>query len=192
MAVTDDKPPVPSPDPSGDDSIPRIRPLAWALIGGGLVVALGMIVLAATYSGGSDTAEPVISGGPVDGGGDRDNTDVETLDINPIESFLPRTGEGSTCTEAVGVDLIPGFSATLTINGTPIPVDQMNGFTVNDSGIREATAGSSLGEFSWGPEVGCPRGDILRPQNNRLEACVYRNVDGPESCRTFVHTFDAL
>jgi hypothetical protein len=177
---------------SGEQPIPRPGPLAWTLIGVGLVVALSMIVLAATYSGGSGTAEPVISGGPVDGGGDRNDLATEPLDIDPIEAFLPRTGEGSTCTEAVGVDLIPGFSAVLTINGTPIPVDQMNGYTVNDSGVREATAGSSLGEFSWGPEADCPRGDILRPQDNRLEACVYRNIDGPESCRVFVHTFDAL
>ena len=167
------------------DDLPSLGPLQYGLIAGGLAVALILLVLAVAYSADTDDTGPVFSGGPVDGGGDRDTAGDTELDINPIEAFLPRTGEGSTCTEPVGVDLIPGFSAILTINGVEIPPEEINGVDI-------ATAGSSLGEVSWGPEEGCPRGEILRPQNNRLEACVYRNIDGPDSCRTFVHTFDAL
>jgi hypothetical protein len=169
------------------EDIPKIGPLQYGLMAGGVIIAVLMLVLASVYSASGDDGAPTFSGGPVDGGGDRDdeeNGETE-LDINPIEAFLPTTGEGSTCTEAVGVDLIPGFSATLIINGWEVPPEQINGFDT-------ATAGSSLGEVSWGPEEGCPRGEILRPQGNRLEACVYRNTDGPDSCRTFVHTFDAL
>ncbi len=179
MAKTDDS--------AALEGVPKLGPLQYGLIAGGLVLAALMIVLATVYSADTDPG-PVFSGGPVDGGGDRDEVEdggVE-LDINPIEGFLPRTGEGSTCTEPVGVDLIPGYSAVLTINGVEIGPEDINGA----DGV--ATAGSSLGEISWGPEEGCPRGEILRPQGNRLEACVYRNIDGPESCRTFVHTFDAL
>ncbi len=175
-------------DPALDD-LPKIGALQYVLIGVGLAIAALMIVLATVYSGSDNTnIEAPISGGPVDGGGDRNDEEAgETpLDVNPIEAFLPRTGQGSTCTEAVGVDLIPGFSAILTINGVRIPDEDINGA----DGI--ATAGSSLGEVSWGPEEGCPRGAILRPQGNRLEACVYRNTDGPESCRNWIHTFDAL
>ncbi len=181
MATSDNNPAL--------DDLPKVGPVQIGLIVAGLAIALLMIVLATVYSG-SDSAnlEAPISGGPVDGGGDRDDEDtgVVALDVNPIEAFLPRTGEGSTCTEAVGVDLIPGFSAILTINGVRIPDEEINGAN------GTATAGSSLGEVSWGPEEGCPRGTILRPQGNRLEACVYRNTDGPESCRNWVHTFDAL
>ncbi len=171
------------------DDLPKMGPLQYGLIAAGLAIAVLMLVLATIYSGSDNTnIDAPISGGPVDGGGDRDDEDTGkvALDVNPIEAFLPRTGEGSTCTEAVGVDLIPGFSATLTINGVAIPEEDINGA----DGI--ATAGSSLGEVSWGPEEGCPRGKILRPQGNRLEACVYRLTDGPESCRNWVHTFDAL
>jgi hypothetical protein len=180
VAKTDNTPSV--------EDLPKMGPLQYGLIAGGLAIAILMIVLASVYSADTSDTGPVFSGGPVDGGGDRDDAEdgeVE-LDINPIQAFLPRTGEGSTCTEAVGVDLIPGFSAILTINGVEIPPEDINGA----DGV--ATAGSSLGEVSWGPEEGCPRGKILRPQGNRLEACVYRNIDGADACRTFVHTFDAL
>jgi hypothetical protein len=175
-------------DGAATEGLPKIGPLQYGLIAGGLAIALLMIVLAAVYSADTGDTGPVFSGGPVDGGGERDDVEDggQELDINPIEGFLPRTGEGSTCTEPVGVDLIPGFSAILTINGVEIPPEDINGA----DGV--ATAGSSLGEVSWGPEEGCPRGAILRPQGNRLEACVYRNIDGPDTCRTFVHTFDAL
>ncbi len=187
---------TPSDTSAADGSeldLPKIGPLQYGLIALGLACALGLLILATVYSGGGDAGE-VFTGGPVDGGGDRDSESLgtETLDINPVEAFLPSTGKGATCTEAVGVDLITGFSATLTINGTPIPQEELNGFAVNASGERVNVAGSSLGEFSWGPEEACPNGLVLRPQNNRLEACVYRNTDGPDSCRTYVHTFDAL
>ncbi len=170
------------------DEIPKLGTIHYILITAGLVLAALLLVLAVAYSGGTDNVDPPISGGPVDGGGDRDDpsTGETPIDINPIESFLPRTGQGSTCTEPVGVDLIPGFSARLTINGIEIAPEEING------AVGDVTAGSSLGEVTWGPEEGCPRGEVLRPQNNRLEACVYRNTDGPDSCRTFVHSFDAL
>ncbi len=182
-----------SAQPDTEDSLPGLGPLQYGLIAAGLAVAFGMLVLAAVYSGGEDPV-PVVSGGPVDGGGDRADPDTGSveLDVNPIESFLPRTGEGSTCTEEVGVDLIPGYSARLTINGVPIPDEETNAYTITDQGVREFSAGGSLGQFTWGPEEGCPNGRILRPQDNRLEACVYRNIDGPDACRTYVHTFDAL
>ncbi|NNF56583.1 MAG: hypothetical protein HKN03_19335 [Acidimicrobiales bacterium] len=179
--------------PSDSSDVPEIGFLQKSLIAGGLVVALLMLILAGVYSG-SGSSDPVFTGGPVDGGGNRDSATLgsEELDINPVEAFLPATGTGATCTEAVGVDLIAGFSALLTINGVKIAQEDLNGFGLNAQGVQVNIAGSSLGQFTWGPEEGCPNGQILRPENNKLEACVYRNTDGPDSCRTVVHTFDAL
>lgn len=153
----------------------------------GVLLAFGAIVLAAIYQEDTSPSRPVLSGSAADGGGIRTadaNEEGQVLDVNPIEGWLPRSGIGSTCSEAVGVDLIPGFGAELTINGRAIPESDMNS---SDSASR------SLGQYTFGPEEDCPNGTVLRPQGNRVEACVYRLDEGPGSCRLYpAFSFDAL
>lgn len=155
-------------------------------------LAFGCLGLAAAYSGDTSNGGVVFSGGAVDGGGERlddPNAAQEELDINPIERWFPQAGEGSGCSEPVGVDLIPGYSALLTINGTPIAPEDTNALVsvdTNNDGITDATAvsaGGSQGQITWGPETDCPFGEILRPTNNRVTACIYRVEEGPENCR---------
>jgi len=162
------------------------------IISGALIVAFACLGLAIAYSGDTSVAGPVFSGGAVDGGGERlddPNAERPELDINPIERWFPQAGEGSGCSEVVGVDLIPGYSALLTINGVPIPPEETNGLVEIDSnndGITDATAisaGASQGQVTWGPEEDCPFGQILRPTNNRVTACIYRIEEGPQNCR---------
>lgn len=171
--------------PEQNPKLPRTTRTQWMIITVALAVAFGLLTLGAIYQAPSNNG-PVLSGGAVDGGGDRNDpaTGTEELDINPIEAFLPESGIGSTCSEPVGVDLIPGWSATLRINGVDIAEEEMT------SGI--GTAGGSLGQFTYGPEEDCPNGRILRPRGNVLEACVYRNTDGVATCRVFSFPFDAL
>lgn len=160
-------------------------------------VAFACLGLAIAYSGDGDDTGPILSGSPVDGGGVRDAEQVE-LDVNPIEGWFPAAGEGSGCSEPVGVDLIPGFSALLTINGVPIAPEDTNAFVSvdnNGDGITDATAisaGASQGQVTWGPEEDCPFGEILRPTNNRVSACIYRVEEGPANCRVRARpdTFD--
>lgn len=169
------------------DDIPVSRSKQWLIIGAGVVVAFGALVLAAVYQADTSPAEPVLSGSAADGGGERPadaNAEAAPLDVNPIEEWLPKSGEGSTCSEAVGVDLIPGYGAVLTINGVTIDEEQKN---------DPFSAGGSLGQVTYGPEEGCPNGELLRPQGNVVEACVYRLAEGPENCRRYpAFTFDAL
>lgn len=164
-------------------------------------IAFGCLGLAAAYSGNTDVAGPIISGGAVDGGGERladPNAERPELDVNPIQGWFPRAGEGSGCSEVVGIDLIPGYSALLTINGVAIAPEDTNALISIDSnndGITDGTAisaGGSQGQVTWGPEEDCPFGLILRPTNNRVTACIYRNEDGPENCqvRARPDTFD--
>ncbi len=148
---------------------------------GVLLAAVGALVLAAAYQSDDqpDNEAAITGGGLVPEG----SATEPTIPISPIERWLPATGEGTTCREPVGVDLIPGYEAILTINGQRIDVEDMN---------APGSAGRSLGQFTWGPEDGCPRSGLLRPENNTVEACVYLITDGPDSCITSVTTFNAL
>ncbi len=162
------------------------------VIGLALVVAFGALGVAAAYSGERTPSEPVLTGSAADGGGDRSGDDLGTpLNVNPIEGWFPRSGIGSTCSEPVGVDLIPGYSAILTINGVEIADVDTNVYV--DIENRVISAGGSQGHVTWGPEESCPNGTILRPQGNVVEACVYRVEEGPGSCRVGESfSFDAL
>jgi hypothetical protein len=87
-------------------------------------------------------------------------------------------------TGTVGVDLIPGYAASLIINGQTLAAEELN---------NVESAGRTLDQYTYGPEPDCPNGVLLRPQNNTVQACVYRIVDGPESCElTQPFAFDAL
>jgi hypothetical protein len=112
---------------------------------------------------------------------------------DPIEVFLPRSGQASACREPVGVDLLPGYAATLTINGIEIAPEEMN-VALDEGGVptRELTASRSIGRYTYGPEEGCPNGRVLRPTDNVLQACVYRVEEGPDSCVIAESTFDVL
>ncbi|MEM9561989.1 MAG: hypothetical protein AAGA93_05195 [Actinomycetota bacterium] len=112
----------------------------------------------------------------------------------PIEAFLPRSGEASACSEAVGVDLIPGYGAELTINGIEIAAEQMNVNLDEDGEITDViTASRSLGQYTFQPDDNCPNGSLLRPVDNVLEVCVFRLSDPTRRCTVQLeNVFDAL
>lgn len=122
-----------------------------------------------------------------------DDTTAPAAAVNPIEGWFPRSGEGSACREAVGVDLIGGFGANLTINGVAIGQNQMNvNLDAEGEATNEITASRSLGHYTFGPEPDCPNGDILRATKNVIQACVYRLVEGPDGCVVSEFTFDLV
>jgi hypothetical protein len=157
-------------------------------LGGGPVVVGGDASAPVTTSGGSAGA-----GSPDDGQESADGGDGDTSG-GPIEGYLPRSGEASACREEVGVDLIPGYGAELTINGIEIAPEAMN-VNLDASGniTNEITASRSLGHYTFRPEDNCPNGTYLRPVGNVLEVCVYRLSDPSRRCvRQEQRTFDAL
>ncbi len=174
-------------------AVPPVTSLRQRLvIGTAILVAFGALIVAGVYSGDTSPSAPVLSGGPADGGGDRGSDVAAPLNINPVEGWFPASGEGSGCSEPVGVDLIPGYSAILTINGVTIPDDETNVYISNvdgsanpnlADGARVLSAGGSQGHVTWGPEPNCPFGSVLRPTANEVIACIYRLEDGPASCR---------
>ncbi len=161
----------------------------------GLLVLVAFLCLgvAIAFSGDTSPSTPVFSGSAADGGGDRSadpDAPPVTLDVDPVLGWFPAAGEGSGCSEVVGVRLLPGYTAILTINGTVIPEEETNVYT--DFENRVLSAGGSQGQVTWGPEEGCPFGTILRPTSNQVVACIYRVEDGPTNCTTRANpsTFD--
>ena len=146
--------------------------------------------------GAGSSSDDIAAGGGSGGGGagaSAASTEEPSAPVGPIEGFLPRSGEASACREPVGVDLIEGYAATLTINGVEIPPEQMN-VNLDEAGeiTEEVTASRSLSVYTFGPEEDCPNGEILRATNNVMQACIYRLEDGPASCVITEVTFDVL
>ncbi len=153
-------------------------------IGGLLVLAFGLLGLGALYQ--DEQRLPIV---PTPVG--EDGEEIEAGEANPIEGTFPRTGIGSTCTEPVGVDLAAGYVARITINGNTIPESEMNGPLFIPVGAP-ISASRSLGHFTYGPEVGCPQGKYLLPQNNKVVICYWRTEDVESNCTRVQFEFDAL
>lgn len=113
--------------------------------------------------------------------------------LNPVERFLPVSGQASACREPVGVDLVPGYGATLTINGISIGPDEMNVARDAQGNVTgQLSASRSLGHYTYGPEEACPNGRVLRATDNLLQACVYRLEEGPATCVVTEYRFSVL
>ena len=155
-----------------------------------LLVAAGAMALGVLYQGERLPEGPNIVGAP---SGESETASPTTATINPIEGFLPRSGEGSACREPVGVDLVEGFGATLTINGVSIAPEQMNVVLGPDGEpTNVVTASRALGQYTFGPEPDCPNGSVIRATSNVMQACVYRLSEGPGACVVTEFSFDAL
>lgn len=157
----------------------RQRTVIIGLVG----IAVVALVVAAKFSAPTTPSAAVLTGTAADGGGDRSDQEngQSVLLVDPVEGWLPAAGDGTACSERVGIDLIPGYAATLQINGVDIADEDMNNY-IGPDGAQDA--GASIGEFTWGPEEDCPHGELLRPTDNRVIACVYRVEEGRANCRT--------
>jgi len=181
-----------SPAPSPMISQRRQR---WISIGV-LAIAVGFLALAAIYSGNDSSGSPRAAGF---GASASDTTLASGIDTAPaatqiIEDFLPQAGEASACREPVGVDLVGGYGARLTINGIEIAPEEMNVNLDDDGEITNVlTATRTLGHYTFQPTDECPNGRWLRPTDNLLEVCVFRFDDPAASCALRAeYSFDSL
>lgn len=156
---------------------------------GGLALASCALALAVIYSGDQQSGPAVLSGA---------NTGLAsgpTGGVTPIEGWFPITGKAGACSEKIGIDLIAGYAATLTVNGVPIPPEAMNTFDrpdVNDPSVTVLSSDGSLDRYTWGPEGDCPNGEILRTGRNLVVACVYQTGDNPLNCLNYQYAFEVL
>lgn len=122
-----------------------------------------------------------VASGNASGQGNPNNSNSQAT--SPIEGFLPRSGAATTCQEAIGVDLLPGYGAFLTINSIVVPPEKMNVNLDSNGNITNViTATRSAGHYTFEPDSNCPNGSLLRPTNNVLEVCVYRLSDVSQTC----------
>lgn len=183
------------------------RIISIALVG----VAVGALVLGAIYQdddrlddpsfvGINQTSDDPTTGAttPSDGGdGTASATTLAGTDgsgPSPVERFLPEGGAAVACEEQVGVDLLPGYGARLTINGREVPDDVMDLVFDEDGKVipGDKSAFRSIGFYTFTPDANCPNGKWLRPVDNVLDICVYRLEDPARSCTlTTQYVFDA-
>jgi len=154
-----------------------------------LLLALFALVFAAVYRDQTPLDDParagniVPSGTTVVGGNAGGQGNPNPGGISPIEGFLPRSGAATTCQESIGVDLLPGYGAFLTINDVVIPAEQMNvNLDSNGEITNVITATRSAGHYTFEPDDDCPNGSLLRPTNNILKVCVFRLSDVSQAC----------
>ena len=58
--------------------------------------------------------------------GDGGRSPLLQSDISPVEALIPEENAEILRQDRVGVDLVPGWYAELTINGVPIPTEELN------------------------------------------------------------------
>lgn len=123
-----------------------------------LVAAVGAMVAVAT------------DGGP--------STRVASDRDPAIEALVPAPDADVLRQSQVGIDLVEGYRATLTVNGTPIPPDQI-------VGSADASSQPSLGLFLFAPGEGQVL-ESLEPGLNCVSAEFWRASD-PN--RTSIHSW---
>jgi len=92
------------------------------------------------------------------------------LDDGNIEALMPPPGSKIVHQDEIGIDLAPGFEALLTLNGVPIPEDellivpQLNLVTFKEGAGKETV--------------------LLQGQQNCLTATYWRSATGPNQSTT--------
>jgi hypothetical protein len=100
------------------------------------------------------------------------------LDNGRIERLIPTPGSKILSQDEIGIDLAPGYEATLTLNGTPIPEDellivpQLNQVTFKASPDRET--------------------QLIPAQQNCLVATYWLSSTGPAQSSTRSWCFSVL
>ncbi len=114
---------------------------------------------------------------------------------NPIiESLLPEPDSEVLRQSFVGIDLISGYEAELTINGVPIPPDEINVLrdleNPRESAETSGSFGSTLNRFLSQPLEGRAVPELLGDRN--CVSAVYWPLSDPEKRQRIDWCFTAL
>ena len=98
---------------------------------------------------------------------DDGTNDIAVTDAGPVEQLIPPRGSEILRQEAVGVDLRPGWTGVLVINGVEIPEDQID--DTNLASLYTAGDGKAVERFEAG--------------ENCITAVVWRVEESPADSR---------
>jgi hypothetical protein len=108
-----------------------------------------------------------------------------------IEEVLPGCDVSVQQQTAVGVRVEEGYRAELTLNGKPIPLDQVTSggqISSNEEGQQANPAGAAQTAFLFYPP---PDGELQLQPTNFMTVTYWRLIDGESSARTFRWRFNA-
>ncbi len=124
----------------------------------------------------------------------RGSEDIRVEGNPTIETLIPEANSEVLRQSAVGIDLISGYAAELTINGIPIPPDQINVLRDEENPRESASTGgsfsSTLNRFVFQPLEGRAVPELLGGRN-----CVVAEfwpLSDPSSRRKIEWCFTAL
>jgi hypothetical protein len=101
---------------------------------------------------------------------DDGTNDVAVTDAGPVEQLIPPRGSEILRQEAVGVDLRPGWTGVLVINGVEIPEDQLDTDNAASLGQILYTAGSGKAIERFEAGENCITAVVWRVQESRADA----------------------
>jgi hypothetical protein len=105
---------------------------------------------------------------------DDGTNDIAVTEAGPVEQLIPPRGSEILRQEAVGVDLRPGWTGVLVINGVEIPEDQIDDTNLASLGQLLYTAGDGKAVERFEAGENCITAVVWRVDESRADS---RDVD---------------
>ncbi len=132
---------------------PLLRRLLSALV---VLAALGGIVYACSEVDTDDDGDATVTG-----------------ESSPIEVYVPADGNEILRQERFGVDLRPGFTGALQLNGVEIPLDEVDDDTLASTGELYFTPGEGLTVERYEAGRNCATAVVWGVEESRADARTY-------------------
>jgi len=101
---------------------------------------------------------------------DDGTNDIAVTDAGPVEQLIPPRGSEILRQEAVGVDLRPGWTGVLVINGVEIPEDQIDDTNLASLGQLLYTAGDGKAVERFEAGENCITAVVWRVEESRADS----------------------
>jgi hypothetical protein len=101
---------------------------------------------------------------------DDGTNDVATSGDSPVEQLIPPRDSEILRQEAVGVDLRPGWTGVLIVNGVEIPEDQVDDDALAATGVLTYTVGDEKAVERFDAGENCVTAEVWRVEDTRADS----------------------
>jgi hypothetical protein len=101
---------------------------------------------------------------------DDGSNDIATSGDSPVELLIPPRDSEILRQEAVGVDLRPGWTGVLQVNGVEIPEDQVDAANVASTGVITYTVGDGKAVERFEAGRNCVTAVVWRVEESRAQS----------------------